>query len=45
MKPISSGLPKMSSDVNGEHGMDGKPVLPLRPEVDASPLLGYNFSF
>jgi hypothetical protein len=24
----------MSSDVNGEHDMDKKPVLPPRPEVD-----------
>ncbi|KAF8723974.1 hypothetical protein HU200_020977 [Digitaria exilis] len=31
-EPISSGLPTMSSDINGEHDMDGKPVLPLRPE-------------
>ena len=42
VKPISTGLPTMSSDVNGEHDMDRKPVLPLRLEVDALSLLGYN---
>ncbi|PUZ57646.1 hypothetical protein GQ55_5G447400 [Panicum hallii var. hallii] len=31
-EPISTGLPTMSSDVNGEHDIDRKPVLPLRPE-------------
>lgn len=44
VKPISTGLPTMSSDVNGEHDMDRKPVLPLRLEVDALSLLGYNSS-
>ncbi|RCV24282.1 hypothetical protein SETIT_5G072300v2 [Setaria italica] len=32
-EPVSSGVPTMSSDVNGEHDMDRKPVLPLRPEA------------
>ena len=38
MKPISCGLPTMSTDINGEHVMDTKSVLPLTPEVDALPL-------
>lgn len=45
MKPVSSGVPTMSSDVNGEHDMDRKPVLPLRPEVDALPPFGYSLNF
>ncbi|RLN25532.1 putative glycosyltransferase [Panicum miliaceum] len=32
-EPISTGLPTKRSDVNGEHEMDRKPVLPLRPEA------------
>ncbi|XP_066314043.1 probable glycosyltransferase At5g25310 isoform X2 [Miscanthus floridulus] len=32
-EPISSGLPTMSSDANGEHVMDTKSVLPLTPEA------------
>ena len=45
MKPISTGLPTMGSDVNEEHDMDRKPVLPVRLKVDALPLLGCNSSF
>jgi len=30
VKPISTGLPTMGSDVNEEHDMDRKPVLPVR---------------
>ncbi|KAJ1282916.1 hypothetical protein BS78_03G088000 [Paspalum vaginatum] len=32
-EPISSGSPRMSSDVNGQHDMDSKSVLPPRPEA------------
>jgi len=35
----------MGSDVNEEHDMDRKPVLPVRLKVDALPLLGCNSSF
>jgi hypothetical protein len=35
----------MSSDVNGEHDMDKKPVLPPRPEVDDLPPFGYSLFF
>jgi hypothetical protein len=45
VKPISSGVPTMSSDVNGEHDMDKKPVLPPRPEVDDLPPFGYSLFF
>ena len=45
VKPISTGLPTMGSDVNEEHDMDRKPVLSVRLKVDALPLLGCNSSF
>ncbi|OQU86524.1 hypothetical protein SORBI_3003G102700 [Sorghum bicolor] len=32
-EPISSGLPTISPDANGEHVMDTKSVLPLTPEA------------